>query len=156
MNELGPVQVLIIEIADPRGDGSIMAEFARLTEAGVVRLLDMMIVEKDAAGAVSTVPGSFVGPTPGRGIAGEFFGIGLHADAASVGAADLRSGFAAAVPAGGMVAVALIEHLWAIPLRETILRAGGVALVDTWLGAADLADLTVLLERDGLLERPAQ
>jgi hypothetical protein len=34
--------------------------------------------------------------------------------------------------------VLLIEHLWAIPLRDAIVDAGGIALSDEWIHPADL------------------
>jgi hypothetical protein len=42
-----------------------------------------------------------------------------------------------AIPPGTSAAVALIEHLWATPLREAIARAGGTALEETWLHRED-------------------
>ena len=42
------------------------------------------------------------------------------------------------IPMGTTAAVALIEHRWAIPLRDAIGRAGGVALADTWVHPEDL------------------
>ena len=43
-----------------------------------------------------------------------------------------------ALPPGTTAAVALIEHLWAIPLRDKIVEAGGVALADIWVHPSDL------------------
>ena len=43
-----------------------------------------------------------------------------------------------AIPPGASAAVVLIEHRWAIPLRDKVIAAGGVALVDTWIHPADL------------------
>ena len=43
-----------------------------------------------------------------------------------------------AIPQGTAAAVALIEHRWAIPLRDKIAKAGGVTLADEWIHAADL------------------
>ena len=37
--------------------------------------------------------------------------------------------------------MALIEHLWAAPLREAIRRTGGVPLDEVWLAEADLQRL---------------
>src|SRR4029079_17847835 len=45
------------------------------------------------------------------------------------------------VPAGTTAAVALIEHLWAAPLRAAIRRTGGVPLDEIWLAEADLQRL---------------
>ena len=43
-----------------------------------------------------------------------------------------------AIPTGTTAAVALLEHRWAIPLRDGILDAGGVVLADEWIHARDL------------------
>jgi hypothetical protein len=68
--------------------------------------------------------------------------------AAVAGAEELEDGLffgdnevwylADAVPEGSSAAVALIEHRWAIPLRDKIVEAGGVALADEWIHPADL------------------
>ena len=46
-----------------------------------------------------------------------------------------------AIAPGTSAAVALIEHLWATPLREAIARAGGTALEETWLHRDDVERL---------------
>jgi hypothetical protein len=54
----------------------------------------------------------------------------------------LRAGMLAdAIPAGTMAAVAVIEHRWAIPLRDAIQRAGGMPPADAWLAPEDLASI---------------
>ena len=52
-----------------------------------------------------------------------------------------------AVPVGGTAAVALIEHLWAVPLRAAVHRSGGRALDETWLAPEDVERLERLLAR---------
>ncbi len=66
-------------------------------------------------------------------------------------AADVPTwSLADAVPVGSMAAVALIEHLWAVPLRAAIQRVGGRPLEETWLTASDVKKLeTLIAERDG-------
>jgi hypothetical protein len=43
-----------------------------------------------------------------------------------------------AIPEGTSAAIALIEHVWAIPLRDKLLNAGGSVLADAWIHPADL------------------
>jgi hypothetical protein len=43
-----------------------------------------------------------------------------------------------AIPEGTSAAVALIEHRWAIPLRDKLIAADGVVLADEWVHPADL------------------
>ena len=40
------------------------------------------------------------------------------------------------IPEGMTAAVAVLEHRWAIPLRDAITDAGGVALADRWVHPA--------------------
>ena len=42
------------------------------------------------------------------------------------------------IPNGSTAGIALLEHRWAIPLREAIARANGTALADSWVHPADL------------------
>ena len=86
-------------------------------------------------------------------IAGALIGFGYGDDDAVVegalaGAAAMEDGHlipdeqvwyvADTIPNGSAAAVILIEHLWAIPLRDTIVAAGGIALADEWIHATDL------------------
>jgi hypothetical protein len=48
------------------------------------------------------------------------------------------------IPAGMAAAVAVIEHRWAIPLREKLRGAGGVLLGDSWVHPTDLIAIGVL------------
>jgi uncharacterized membrane protein len=43
-----------------------------------------------------------------------------------------------AVPEGTTAAVALLEHRWAIPLRDKIIAKDGMVLADAWIHPADL------------------
>src|SRR2546430_8022294 len=54
IDELGPVDYLVVEF--PPGaqnfDGEMAAELVRLSDAGTIRVLDLMIVQKAADGSV--------------------------------------------------------------------------------------------------------
>ena len=86
-------------------------------------------------------------------IVGALVGIGTGSEeetvrAAEAGAHELEDGhllgddevwyLADAIPEGSSAAVVLIEHRWAIPLRDKIVEAGGTALADEWIHPADL------------------
>jgi len=85
-----------------------------------------------------------VGALIGLGAAGEE-GMAAGAEAGAEAMADgevfdeENVWYAAdAIPNGTAAAAALLEHRWAIPLRGTILRAGGYVLADEWIHAKDL------------------
>jgi Family of unknown function (DUF6325) len=126
----GPVQVLVLGFEEPSFSGEVLAELTRLRELGVVRLVDVLLVERSEDGTFETLeppPGS--DPDLGRVAAEVLGGDGTdRVDGESWSLAD-------AVPPGGVAAVALIEHLWAEPLVAAIGRAGGRPLGEAWLPA---------------------
>lgn len=159
MEQFGPVQVLVVGFEDGKFTGEILSELRRLREQDIVRLVDLLFVTKDEAGNVvsaehsdlteeeSAELGAVAGALVGWGAGGEE-GLGKGAEAgATAGAAVAEEGMfddeevwyiADAVPDGGSAAVALIEHRWAIPLRDAILRAGGLPVAEEWLHPRDL------------------
>jgi Family of unknown function (DUF6325) len=128
----GPVQVLVVGLDAPSFSGEVMAELTNLREQGVVRLVDVMLVERGADGTFETLE-----PPPG-------WDPGLGRIAAEVlgGEGDATDGetwsLSDTIAPGGTAAVALIEHLWAEPLVAAIHRAGGRPLGELWLPADEL------------------
>ena len=158
---LGPVQILVIGYgADSQFTGAALDELKRLTEHDVVRLVDLLFVHKNEDGSVEKVEltdthelaklGAVAGALIGFGAAGEE-GAEVGALAGAAGAVDEGSVFdsaevwyvADAIPEGMSAAVAVIEHRWAIPLRDAVIASGGVALADEWLHPQDLLALGV-------------
>lgn len=155
----GPMQVLVVGFDDPEFTGEIAAELRRLREHDIVRLVDMVVVNKDEDGEVTTLEtsdlsqdeamqlGAFAGALIGLGAAGEEgaeIGAVAGAAAAQEGVSPLEDEvwyIEDAIPPGTAAAVAVIEHRWALPLREAIERAGGSPLADAWLHPSDLVEL---------------
>jgi uncharacterized membrane protein len=155
----GPIQMLVVEFDRTRFDGEIMPEFDRLKRAGLIRLVDLLFVTKNDDGELDVLKttdlnrdeamefGAIVGALVGLGMAGE---EGAEAGA-MVGAEAGEDGHVIdesevwyledRIPPGSSAAVVLIEHLWAIPLRDKMVASGGVALADEWIHPADLVAL---------------
>jgi len=80
---IGPVQALVVGFGDDRFTGEILPELRRLREADVIRLIDLLFVQKDDSGNVVAVEqsdlsreemmefGAFVGALVGLGAGGE-------------------------------------------------------------------------------------
>jgi uncharacterized membrane protein len=158
----GPVQILVVGFEHPQFDGSILAELQRLKESDVVRLVDLIVVRKDDDGNIERVLrsdlsteeaqefGAFVGALIGLGMEGE---DGMEVGAA-LGAAVMEDGHLFsdtdswyvddAIPPGSAAAIALIEHRWAIPLREAIESSNGFHLADAWIHPVDLVAVGLL------------
>ena len=148
--ELGPVQVLVVGFATDRFTDTLLPELRRLREASAIRLVDLLFVTKDEDGRVTQLECRDLSPEESGimgGFAAALSGFGPAAgEAAEPGQAGwlaslLDEGTWAitdAIPEASSAVVALIEHRWAIPLRDVIVRAGGFALEDTWVHPADL------------------
>ena len=147
---MGPVQVLVVGFDRPAFSGEVMREFARLREAGIVRLVDLLLVRRSEDGTLETLSApADVGEDLGRLAAAVLGRPEGDADAAEAAANADPIGvpvwsLADAVPPGSAAAVALIEHVWAEPLTAAIRRAGGRAMEETWLAADDRTALETL------------
>ena len=143
---MGPVQVLVVGFEQPTFTGEVLAELVRLREAGIVRMVDLMLVSRGHDGTLETVAApSELGAGLGA-VAAAILGRAEGDEPAVVTGVPAWS-LADAVPPGTIAAVTLIEHLWAVPLRSAIQRAGGTPLEETWLAAGDVAELEALLSR---------
>ena len=156
MQEFGPVQILIVGFDDFRRNGEILAELDKLRDRDIIRLLDLLVVEKDPSGDVTSIGlsdvsreraeefGALIAVLMGLGQGEDDLEAGAMAAEAAVMADgslfddETRWAIADAIPLGTTAAVALIEHRWAIPLRDAIGRAGGIPLADTWIHPEDL------------------
>jgi hypothetical protein len=141
----GPVQVLVVGYDRPAFSGEVMAELDRLREAGTARLLDVLLLARAEDGTFETLPLP-VGAPPGMGtLAARILG-GADAEAAARPVDGFAWSLADAIPPGATAAVALIEHLWAAPLRDAVQRSGGTALEETWLAREDVERLAGLIK----------
>jgi uncharacterized membrane protein len=147
---MGPVQVLVVGFDQPTFSGAVLAELVRLREAGIVRLVDLLLVSRAEDGSIETLD-----PPDGTtedlgGLAAAVLGWPEGApnteSAINAGSDDLAAwSLADAVPPGSAAAVALIEHIWARPLTAAIQRAGGTLLEETWLAPGDVEVLDDLI-----------
>jgi uncharacterized membrane protein len=133
---IGPVQLLVVSFHEPNFTGEIVAELRRLRESETVRLIDALVVRKGEDGDLVAVQWSDLSIEEAQGmgaLVGALIGVGF----AGWNMAD-------SLPNGSAAAVALVEHLWAAPLRDAIARAGGVPVSDNWIHPLDLVEIGLL------------
>jgi hypothetical protein len=53
------------------------------------------------------------------------------------------------IPNETAAAILLLEHRWAIPLRDSILAEGGIPLGDVWLHPRDMVAVGLLAAEEG-------
>ena len=134
----GPVQVLVVGFEKPALSGEILAELTQLGDAGIVRLLDVLLVSRTEDGHLETLPPP-TGAHPALGqLATAFLTEANDTQTGSSGTDPTPWSLDDAVQPGGAAAVAFIEHTWAHPLVRSIRRAGGRLLDETWLAPDDL------------------
>jgi len=151
---IGPVQLLVLGFDRPDFQGEIRAELERLRDDDKVRVIDFLAVRKAADGEVTVLKESQLDATEMLefgAIVGALVGIGAGASAeegAQAGAelAAERDGIfgedawdaLADIPEDSAAALVLLDHRWAIPLRDAIARARGVRLASEFVSPLDL------------------
>jgi uncharacterized membrane protein len=154
---IGPVQLIVLGFQHPNFHGEIIAELERLKLNDTIRVIDGLAVYKDADGELEAMHlsnltpdeavelGSKVGALIGLGFEGEA-GMDDGARAGAEAAADGISPFSEAeawdvleeIPNGTAAALILIEHHWAVGLRDAVIRAGGYRISDGFISPLDL------------------
>jgi uncharacterized membrane protein len=159
---IGPVQLIVLGFSHPDFHGEIIAELERLRQSDTIRVIDSLVVYKDADGELEVEHlsnlsrdeaievGSKIGALIGLGIEGE---EGMEAGAIA-GAEEVAADGGVHVfteeegwdvlediPNDSAAALVLIEHHWAVPLRDAVLRAGGFRISDGFISPLDLIEL---------------
>jgi len=118
-DEMGPVDYLVVEFPAGQANfsGEMAAELAVLSEAGIVRILDILVLVKELDG---TVEAHEIDDFEG---ANEL--IQLEAQIAEILAVDDVAHLAEAMEPGAVAGVVVWENLWADPFASAARRAGG-------------------------------
>ena len=161
---IGPVQLIVLGFSHPEFHGEIKAELEKLRENNTVRVIDALAVHKDADGEIEVEHlsnltrdeaievGTTIGALIGLGIEGEEgFEAGALAGAARAEEEGIHP-FADAeewdvleeIPNDSAAALVLIEHHWAVPLRDAIARAGGFRIADGFISPLDLVEIGLM------------
>jgi uncharacterized membrane protein len=161
---IGPVQLIVLGFDHPHFHGEIIDELERLRASDTVRVIDSIAVYKDANGDLEIEHlsnlteqeaielGSKIGALIGLGVEGE---EGMEAGAAlgaEEAAAEGIQVFAGAeewdvledIPNDSAAALILLEHHWAVPLRDAIARAGGFRISDGFISPLDLVEIGLM------------
>jgi uncharacterized membrane protein len=159
---IGPVQLIVLGFNRPDFHGEVIAELERLRESDTIRVIDALAVYKDADGELEVEHlsnlteqeaielGSKIGALVGLGIEGEEgMEAGAIAGAEEVAAQGGLHVFTEQegwdvledIPNDSAAALILIEHHWAVPLRDAVFRAGGFRVADGFISPLDLVEL---------------
>ncbi len=141
LDELGPVDFIIVEF--PAGTQNFTGEGAdellRLHDAGIIRIMDILILEKRADGSVDANELSDVG-------LGDFQRI--EEELVETLAGDDVVHLAAAMDPGSVAGVLVYENLWAAPFASAMRRAGGQLIAN---GRIPIQAIIAAVEADAAL-----
>src|SRR5436305_5892567 len=165
---IGPVQLVVLGFSHPNFHGEIIAELERLRASDTVRVIDALVVYKDAAGELEAEHlnnlsqdevvelDSKVAALVGLGFDGEegaVVGAQAGAEAGMRGenlAAldDAEWDVLADIPNDTAAALVLLEHHWAVPLRDALVRSGGFRISDGFISPLDLVEIGLVTRED--------
>jgi uncharacterized membrane protein len=165
---IGPVQLIVLGFNHPNFHGEIIAELERLHDSGTVRVIDSLAVYKDADGEIEIEHlsnltrdeaielGTKIGALIGLGVDGEEgaeAGAELGAEQAAEEGVNVFGGAEEwdvldDIPNDSAAALILLEHHWAVPLRDAIARAGGFRLSDGFISPLDLVEIGLMSADD--------
>jgi hypothetical protein len=119
LDEMGPVDYLVVEFPGSRLTGKAFPLLLDLVDRGIVRILDLLFVRKELDGSIT---GLSLSDLDGDG---EFDPVVFHgASSGLLGSDDLDEASAVLEP-GSSAAILVYENLWAAPLARELRRSGG-------------------------------
>ena len=150
---IGPVQLIVLGFEHPEFHGEIIAELERLKESDTVRVIDALAVHKDAEGEIEVAHLSNLSKDEAIELGSKVGAlIGLGAEAAADGVSAFSDEEAwdilEEIPNDSAAALVLLEHHWAVPLRDAIARAGGFRISDGFISPLDLVEIGLLSSQE--------
>ncbi len=141
-DELGPIDFFAIEFPDGRVSTSGFTELLDLADRGVVRILDLEFVAKDAEGKVSPVE-------PGKLAASGEMDLSEW-EGASSGLLDSEDidQLGATLTPGGVAAAVVFENRWVLALVDAWRQDGARLIADGGLSATDVVAALDATEQD--------
>jgi hypothetical protein len=120
----GPIDFIIVGFEGPKFDGKILAALTDALDAGVIDLVALSLIKKDKDGKVTKMDVSDTGDRYVMNFAEKYDPKPSMIEDDDISeASDLLENDTAA----GLL---VIEHVWAKPLKKSIMEAGGVLVAE--------------------------
>jgi Family of unknown function (DUF6325) len=120
---LGPIDFLALEFPGNKFDGSILTSLLELVQAGVIRIIDLVVILKDQDGNVIVRELKELDPTTVRIL------DPLQVEVTSMITRNDIDGIASALAVNSAAGLLLIENLWAIKTKQAMLDANARVLL---------------------------
>ena len=139
---VGPVQLIVLGFDHPNFQGEVLAELEKLRDSDTIRVIDALAVSKDADGDVTILKASNLTQD-------ESIELGAKIGALiGIGAAGDDPEAVEEIPNDTAAALLLIEHHWAVGLRDAVARAGGFRISDGFVSPIDLVEIGAMTRED--------
>jgi hypothetical protein len=119
VDELGPVDWIVVEFPGSRFNGQIVPALLDLVERDLVRVLDLLVLKKDDDGTLEAFELSDLD----EGEIGEL--RTYESELAMLLSEEDVTSLAAAIEPGSSAAVLVWENSWAAPFASAVRRSGG-------------------------------
>jgi hypothetical protein len=118
IDEMGPVDYLVVEFrhGESTFTGEMAAELCRLSHEGLIRVLDLLVVQKSSDGVVEGFEIDDAGLDELRSLEPDLAELLATADVDQLGAA---------MEPGSVAGVVVWENLWAVPFACAARETGG-------------------------------
>jgi uncharacterized membrane protein len=166
---IGPVQLLVIGFDHPEFEGRIIDELEILRESDTVKVIDALAVFKDAEGDMEAMHLSNLTLEEAKEVGSKvaaLIGLGFEGEEGMVAGAEIGEAVVEVeggveffddedawdvledIPNDSAAALILLEHHWAVPLRDAIASAGGFRLASEFISPLDLIEIGVMTRAD--------
>jgi Family of unknown function (DUF6325) len=119
IDELGPVDWIVVEFPGSKFNGEIAPALQDLVQKGTIRVLDLLMMKKDEDGELEAFELSDLDPSEVGDLRS------YENELAMLLSEDDVTAVAAAIEPGSSAAVLVWENLWAAPFASAVRHAGG-------------------------------
>lgn len=132
---LGPIDYIVLGFKGNEFDGAILGELSANVDAGIIRVIDLVFIIKDAEGNVAA--GEYDDQPEALKNAVE--ALGVDADLPLFTESDIDK-IATDMENDTAAGVLIIEHVWAKSLKSAIADAGGFLIADGRIHPENVAE----------------
>src|SRR4051812_41865112 len=119
IDELGPVDYIVVEFPGSKFNGEIAPALTDLVDKGIIRILDLVILQKEADGSIDAIELSDLDESEAGSLRA------LETELAELMSEEDLLNIAEAIDPGSTAAVLIWENTWAVPFATAARRAGG-------------------------------
>ena len=119
VDELGPVDYIVVEFPGSKFNGEIAPALDDLVDRGIVRVLDLVVLQKDDKGAIEAIELPDLDESEAGSLRAYETALAMLLSEEDV------LNVAAAIEPGTTAAVLVWENTWAVPFATAVRHSGG-------------------------------